>query len=976
MSNEKSFIEVQFPVSKVSKESYKERKAGSGQTLTGLGKWWGRKPLILVRAALLGLLMPTSDNPKKDREIFLKILSMDEVGLIKRKNKSIPVKIVYEHLTPSERKRYFKDTEQIGKIEYRAGTTRDEKADLQDVVFKRMSYDEKLQYCMRPEEVNNIDDSEWKNINEYLGTNANSIQKLFEDLGKRRFGHTPVVGDCFSGGGSIPFEAARVGCEVYASDLNPIAGLLTWSAINLCGSSKNDINKLKNFQDKIFELADKQIIDWKIETNENGDRANSYYYCNEAVCPECGYRVPLAPSWIVRTGTKTIGILKANEESKSFDIEIRSKVSDSEFENAKASGTIKNYNLVCPHCKAETPIPSIRKDKDDGVKREYRYNIPNALRKWDSTDFINRNDDIYTERLYCIQYERSYYDEDGKLKKETYYINPTEEDLMREEKVINILKGRFSEWQRKGYIPNSRIEQGWNTNQLTYERGWAYWQNLFNPRQLLINGMLMELIDTNAGTQKEKVVGLLSINKLANWNSKLCIIVSARESGGITQTFANQALNTIFNYGTRSLMSLKELYYIDIIPYNSSSKASVVTGDARQIKQICDFWVTDPPYADAVNYHELSEFFLAWGKKLIENIFPNWYTDSKRALAVKGIGDSFNNSMVEVYRNIAKNMSDDGMQIVMFTHQDVSVWADLTMILWASGLRVTAAWNIATETESGGLKDGNYVKGTVLLILRKQNSNDTAYLDELYPEIEEEVKLQINSMKSLEDKEDPNFTDADYLLSAYAASLKVLTSYRQIEDIDIEYELGKTRLAGEESAVERIINEAVKIAYDYLIPVGFDSYTWKILTSEERFYIKGLDFEKNNVYQVGAYQELARGFGVKEYLPLLASTRANQARLKTAIEFGMRGVGDNEGFSSSILRNVLAALHQSIKEEDTTNGRNWLKNELTNYWQQRNTIIEILDYIATLGNIENMGHWEQEANYAKLLRELIKNDGV
>ena len=48
----KSFIEVQFPVSKISKESYKERKAGQSQTLTGLGKWWGRKPLILVRATI------------------------------------------------------------------------------------------------------------------------------------------------------------------------------------------------------------------------------------------------------------------------------------------------------------------------------------------------------------------------------------------------------------------------------------------------------------------------------------------------------------------------------------------------------------------------------------------------------------------------------------------------------------------------------------------------------------------------------------------------------------------------------------------------------------------------------------------------------------------------------------------------------------------------------------------------------------
>ena len=61
----KSFIETQFPISKLSKESYKERKARASQTLTGLGKWWGRKPLILVRAALIGLLLPASADPKE-----------------------------------------------------------------------------------------------------------------------------------------------------------------------------------------------------------------------------------------------------------------------------------------------------------------------------------------------------------------------------------------------------------------------------------------------------------------------------------------------------------------------------------------------------------------------------------------------------------------------------------------------------------------------------------------------------------------------------------------------------------------------------------------------------------------------------------------------------------------------------------------------------------------------------------------------
>ncbi len=965
-----SFIEVQFPVSKVSKESYKERKANLGQTLTGLGKWWGRKPLILVRAALLGLLMPASDNPKLDREIFLKILTMDEEGLWLRKNKSIPLQEIYDNLTPGERKRYFEE-EGNGKISYRKDITREEKENLQKLVFNRLSYDEKLTYCIRPEEVDNLPESEWEKINEYLGTNASNLQELVQELGRRRFGKIPVVGDCFCGGGSVPFEAARMGCDVYASDLNPIAMLLTWAALNINGSSDEEIASLREFQEKIFALADKQITEWGIEHNEKGHRANSYLYCNETVCPECGWSVPLAPSWVIGKGTKTVAILKENADKKGFDIEIKSNATKTEMEQAEKMATIKDSSLYCPHCQNTTPITAIRKDRrhDDGT-------VEYGLRRWESHEFVPRPDDVFQERLYCIRYEKEYVDANGKVKTERYYTAPTKEDLAREEKVIRLLKERFAQWQEKGYIPNSIIEEGEKTFEPIRTRGWAYWHQLFNSRQLLVHGLLMELIDKHAKTQKEKVVGLLGINKCCNWNSRLSRWNPGDGVEKVVDTYSNQALNTIYNFGARSLQDLINVWFFDIKNYSISSDAYLQVKDARNVVNTCCFWLTDPPYADAINYHELSEFFLAWDKKMLLDIFPDWYADSKRALAVKGTGESFNQSMVEIYRNLAEHMPEDGMQIVMFTHQNVGVWADLTLILWAAGLRVTAAWNIATETDASGLKQGNYVKGTVLLVLRKQTSEETAYLDELYPEIELEVKRQIDSMRELDDKEDPNFSDTDYLLAAYAASLKILTSYKRIEDIDVNYELSKTRVSGEESPVEKIINEAVKIAYDYLTPSGFDSYLWKMLTPEERFYIKGLDLEKDGIYQIGAYQELARGFGVKEYKDLLASTRANQARLKTAMEFGMRGLGGADSFSNSLLRNVLAALHQAIKAEDTMQGRNWLKNELPNYWNQRNTIVEILNYISALEHIENMPHWKEEARYARLLAELVKNDGV
>jgi putative DNA methylase len=65
-----------------------------------------------------------------------------------------------------------------------------------------------------------------------------------------------------------PFEAARMGCDVYASDLNPIAMLLTWAALNINGSSDEEIQELREFQKKIFELVDQQITEWGIEHNE------------------------------------------------------------------------------------------------------------------------------------------------------------------------------------------------------------------------------------------------------------------------------------------------------------------------------------------------------------------------------------------------------------------------------------------------------------------------------------------------------------------------------------------------------------------------------------------------------------------------------------------------------------------------------------------------------------------------------------
>jgi len=958
-----SFIETQFPVSKVSKESYKERMANYSQTLTGLGKWWGRKPLILVRSVIIGLLMPSSNNPQKDREIFLKILTMDEGGLWLRKKSPIPLKDIYAHTTRREHERWFSEDSAEAKPKYKNGIGRAQKSELQKLVFFRLSYDERLKYCNRPEQVEGPSPEAWQEINAHLDTHASSIQDLVQELGERQFG-----------GGSVPFEAARIGCDVFGSDLNPVAALLTWSALNIIGGGEEVVEQVRKTQQEVYEAVDRQITEWGIEHNEQGWRADAYLYCTETVCPECGWRVPLAPSWVIGKKTNTVAVLVPDEENQRFDIRIESGASAEAMKAANDNGTVKNSRLVCPNpeCPAHATPITISSVRGDGR---------GGLRPWENNDLVPRPDDVFQERLYCIRWVEPYVDDQGRKQTGKHYHAPDVSDLEREERVLALLKERFAEWQREGYIPSRAIEQGDKTDEPIRTRGWTQWHHLFNPRQLLVHGTFMKFISAcseNIGS----ISCILGLGKALDWNSELSIWDSSAGNERVVNTFLNQALNTIANHGVRTWGTTRNSWFLKLDGKSPSiiDRGSVIEpNDARVVSKDCEIWITDPPYADAINYHELSEFFLAWYERQLHRAFPDWYTDSKRALTIRGSDEEFRRGMVETYHNLANHMPDNGAQIVMFTHQDAAVWADLALILWASGLQVTAAWCIATETDSG-LKVGEYVQGTVLLVLRKQTSDDIIFLDAIYPQVEIEVKNQLDSMLALDDKEDPNFGDTDYQLAAYAAALRVITQYKEIEDIDVQRELFRVRQKNEKNPLEAVIDNAVQIACDYLVPNGIQSYIWKHLTPEERFYLKGLEIESHGEYRNGVYQELARGFGIREYRSMQASRKANQTRLKTASEFKNRKLGD-EGFGSSLVRHLLFAIYETVQNEDTSAGRVWLHTELgpelgQQYWNRRQEIIELLKYLSSTSMTSSMEHWKEDAEAARLLTGAIENDHI
>ena len=401
MDAEKTFIEVQFPVSRLSKESYKERRSGGGQTLTSLGKWWGRKPLVLTRAAILGLLLPATNDPRRDREVSLKLMTMDAEGLWRRKTKAIALKDLHRLLTDEERADWFEAGE-TDRPRLRKGVYREDREALQRLAFERMGYDEQLTYCNRPEQVDGPSPEAWAEVNAHLGTQATSLPELVRELGERRFGHVPRIGDAFCGGGSVPFEAARLGCEAYGSDLNPVAALLTWGALNIIGGGEAVAEEVRAAQERVFAAVDRQITEWGIEHNGQGWRADAYLYCHETRCPECDWLVPLAPAWVIGERTRCVAVLEPDEPNRRFHVRIESGVSESEMDRARTSGTVRESRLHCPHCERSTPIAAIRGDRR-GAKGEDS-GPPSRLRMWENDDLVPRPDDVFQERLYCIRW--------------------------------------------------------------------------------------------------------------------------------------------------------------------------------------------------------------------------------------------------------------------------------------------------------------------------------------------------------------------------------------------------------------------------------------------------------------------------------------------------------------------------------------------------------------------------------------------
>ncbi|MBN1335623.1 MAG: DUF1156 domain-containing protein [Deltaproteobacteria bacterium] len=958
----RALVEVVFPAQQLSIEAQTERKSNAGQTLTSLGSYWkGRKPLVLVRACVLGALLPDTGDAEADLEVFELLMGMDDDA--------------FEHRVRSVSKEDVVTwggelRDRLLDADGRWLVSGGERQRLLGQVLKRMPYSDRLhRRSLRPEEMApSAYESIWDRVNAHLGTTARSHAELVEQIGVARFGHRPRVGDPFSGGGSIPFEAARLGCEAYASDLNPIACMLTWGAFHVVGGDTRVRTRFQEARAAVIEAAEAEIARLGIEHDSEGNRAKAFLYCVEARTPD-GWRIPMAPSWVISRNRRCVARLRPVQLEKRFEIEIVNDVTDEDLDRA-TRGTVQDEALVWSDGVNERrlPIATLRGDRRVGGE------TVTDLRRWDRSDFVPQADDILGERLYCVQWI------DAKTGA-TFFRGVEHEDDERERKVERIVRENLERWQAEGLVPDMEIEAGEKTDEPIRTRGWTYWHHLFGVRSLLVNAQYLRqlrLVDDPivAGALAFDLTTLADRSaRLSRWEVGFPGRPGVAPSAdAVKPVFYNQALNTLYNYGSRSFKHLSE----SLIRYEHTS--APIPSVSRLVRTApaweptaADLYITDPPYADAVHYHEITEYFIAWLRRSPPAPFRDWIWDSRRALAIQGTGESFRRDMVRAYRAMAHAAPVNGVHVVMFTHQDTKVWADMAGIFWGAGLQVTAAWYIATETTSE-LKKGGYVQGTVILVLRKRAGAVSIYRDELVLEIRDEVARQIETLVGLNQRarghgrSENLFEDSDLQMAGYAAALRVLTAYTRIDGRDMTAEALRPH-TGEDSLVDDLIDFSVGVANEHLVPEGLDRQTWESINGSERFYLRMLDMESAALKKLDNYQNFAKAFRVDEWKRFMAKVSANSARLKSASEFG-RGEFEGSDFGTSLVRAVLFGLYELQSEVEPEETLSHLRDQVTGYYRRRGDVITVATYLAAkLSRLR-----PEEASAARVLAGLVRNE--
>ena len=214
----------------------------------------------------------------------------------------------------------------------------------------------------------------------------NSSQPTYLEVGrglvKAAHGEeAPLVVDPFAGGGSIPLEALRLGCDAFASDLNPVACLILkvmLEDIPRMGSKKVKV-KRQNGQEvdaeglaealrivgkDIKDAAEKELKEF-YPGDPDGSKPIAYLWARTVRCesPNCGAEIPLMRSfWLCKKASRKWALryqVKRQRENGG-NPEVEFEIFEPKTDKDVPGGTVTRGNAACPCCNMVLTVERVR----------------------------------------------------------------------------------------------------------------------------------------------------------------------------------------------------------------------------------------------------------------------------------------------------------------------------------------------------------------------------------------------------------------------------------------------------------------------------------------------------------------------------------------------------------------------------------------------------------------------------------------
>jgi len=733
--NCKRLAEVDFPIAEVSRHAAREKSIRHGHPST-LHLWWARRPLASSRAVLLGLLWPDPCDP----------------------------------LCPDGFKQ--KARELLPQLQGKVGPT-DE--DLRQALLKFIA-----------------DFANWDNAAQrtYLEVSRALVKAAHGD-------EPPLVVDPFAGGGSIPLEALRLGCEAFASDLNPVACLILKVMLeDIPRHGPKLAEELRRVGAEIKQQAEKELADL-YPKDPDGAVPIAYLWARTVRCesPNCGAGIPLARSfWLCKKPKRRRALKHRVMRPAGEPPRVEFEVFEPKVEKDVPGGTVTRAKATCVACGAVLPPQRVRAQLA-------------AERGGADVIFDAKGRRSGGARMLAVVTVRP--GEKGR-----HYRLPTERDYEAVRKAQERLAGILGEWESGGKqglcpVPDEPTPAGGGSGAgraFSVQRyGMLQWGDLFTARQKVA---LVGLRDQLVHSESRDCAPLLAcaLNRVSMSDMSCTRWNAVAEK--MQHTFGRQALPIVWDFA--------EVVVTADAPGNWKSGYELIT-DVIEASRSCGsgqaqladaaehplpdgtgtVWFTDPPYYDAIPYADLSDFFLVWlkralpGHPLLRDPFDpaNPLTPKRReAVQDETKRDNgrakdrawFEETMARAFAEGRRVLSDDGIGAVVFAHKTTEGWEALLSGMIRGGWTITGSWPIATEMGSRLRAQESAALATSVHLVCRPRPDDAGIGD--WAAVLRELPNRVGDW--MERLQGEGVRGADLVFACIGPALEIFSRYAKVETAD------------------------------------------------------------------------------------------------------------------------------------------------------------------------------------------------